>query len=103
MIAMALLLALTGSRPAPLPFPVFVDTYFDSLYAYSPSLGTAAGFHRYDTILENRSAATIARRIATLKRQRARLDSLRAKRLVTDDSIDAAMLAGAIRSELLDL
>ena len=103
MIAMTLLLALMGSRPAPPPFPVFVDAYFDSLYAYSPSLGTAAGFHRYDTILENRSAATIARRIATLKRQRARLDSLRAKALVTDDSIDAAMLAGAIRSELLDL
>jgi len=80
-----------------------VDAYFDSLYAYSPSLGTSAGLHQYDTAIENRSATAIAGRVVTLMRQRARLDSLRATRLATDDSIDAAVLAGAIRSELLDL
>ena len=102
-LPIGLLLALTGPRTAAPPFPAFVDSYFDSLYAYSPSLGTAAGLHRYDTVIEDRSAPAISRRIATLTRQRDRLDSLRAERLVTDDSIDAAMLAGAIRSELLDL
>ena len=102
-LAIALLLALTGSRAAPPPFAAFVDAYFDSLYAYAPSAGTAAGFHQYDSIIENRSASSIARRVATLAWQRVRLDSLRAARLVTDDSIDAAMIAGAIRSELLDL
>jgi uncharacterized protein (DUF885 family) len=102
-VPITLLLAVTGSRTAPSPFPAFVDAYFDSLYAYAPSLGTAAGFHQYDTIIENRSAPTIARRVATLSGQRVRLDSLRAATLVTDDSIDAAMIAGATRSELLDL
>jgi uncharacterized protein (DUF885 family) len=101
-LSITLLLAVMGSRSAP-PFAAFVDAYFDALFAYSPSLGTAAGVHRYDTVIENRSSPVIARRIATLKRQRSRLDSLRAAPLATDDSIDAAMLAGAIRSELLDL
>ena len=87
----------------PPPFAAFVDAYFDSLYAYAPSLGTAAGLHQYDSLLENRSAATITRRVTTLTAQRARLDSLRAGRLATDDSIDAGVLAGAIRAELLEL
>ena len=103
LIATTLLLALTGSRTAPRSFPAFVDAYFDSLYTYAPSLGTAAGLHQYDTVIENRSAAAIARRVVTLTRQRVRLDSLRAGTLVSDDSIDAAMIAGVIRSELLDL
>ncbi len=102
-LPIVLVVALAGSRPAPPPFAAFVDAYFDSLYAYAPSLGTAAGLHQYDSLLENRSAATIARRVTTLTAQRARLDSLRAGRLATDDSIDAGVLAGAIRAELLEL
>jgi len=102
-IPIALWLALAGPGTAPPPFAAFVDAYFDSLYAYAPSLATAAGFHEYDARIENRSARTIERRVATLTRQRARLDSLRASALGSDDSIDAAMIAGAIRSELLDL
>jgi hypothetical protein len=84
-LRIALVLALTGSRTALPRFPAFVDAYFDSLYAYAPSAGTAAGFHQYDSIIENRSASSIARRVATLAWQRVRLDSLRAATLVTDD------------------
>src|SRR5216117_4188961 len=47
-------------------FARFVDTYFDSLYSFSPSQGTAAGFHQYDNKVEDLSAANITRRIATL-------------------------------------
>ena len=86
---------------APPSFSAFVDAYFDSLFAYAPSLGTAAGLHQYDNRLENRSAAVFGRRIATLKEQLALLQALRGP-LTGDDSIDAAMLDGAIRSELLD-
>jgi len=63
-VPIALLLACTGSSTAPPPFPAFVDAYFDALYAYAPSLGTAAGLHQYDTIIEDRSAPAIARRVA---------------------------------------
>jgi len=89
----------SGKDPA---FANFVDTYFDSLYAFAPSSGTAAGFHQYDNKVEDLSAANINRRIATLHAQQRQIDSLRAKQLVLDDSIDAAMIDGAIKSELQD-
>jgi uncharacterized protein (DUF885 family) len=87
---------------APPSFPSFVDAYFDSLFAFAPSLATTAGLHRYDDGIEDLSAASFTRRIATLKRQLARLDTLRHGPLSSDDSIDAAMIDGAIRSELLN-
>jgi len=83
-------------------FGKFADVYFDSLYAYTPSSGTASGFHQYDNQLEDMSAASVTRRTATLKAQLASLDSLRHTTLTVDDSIDAAILDGAIRSELQD-
>ena len=91
--------ATSGKDPA---FASFVDTYFDSLYSFTPSSGTAAGFHQYDNKVEDLSAANINRRIATLHAQQRQLDSIRARQLVLDDSIDAAMIDGAIKSELQD-
>jgi uncharacterized protein (DUF885 family) len=85
------------------PFGSFADIYFDSLFAYNPSSGTAAGFHQYDSRIEDFSQANITRRIATLKSFQQQLDSLRASPTTADDSIDAAMMGGAIRSELQDL
>lgn len=84
------------------PFGAFADVYFDSLFAYNPSYGTAAGFHQYDSRIEDRSQPSITRRIATLRSFQLRVDSLGAGPLTPDDSIDAAMLSGAIRSELQD-
>ncbi|HZK77384.1 MAG TPA: hypothetical protein VFC35_00645, partial [Gemmatimonadaceae bacterium] len=84
-------------------FSNFVDTYFDSTFAYQPSFGTASGFHQHDAKIEDLSAPTVNRRIATLKSFQTRLDSLKAAPMSADDSIDAAMLGGAIKSELQDL
>ena len=84
------------------PFATFADTYFDSLYAFQPSSATAAGFHQYDNQVEDLSATRIAARTRTLHVQLAALTRLRATKLSSDDSIDAAMIDGAIRSELLD-
>jgi len=89
----------SGSNPV---FARFVDTYFDSLYSFSPSQGTAAGFHQYDNKVEDLSAANFARRIATLHWLQGQLDSIRSPQLALDDSIDAAMIDGAIKSELQD-
>ncbi len=88
-----------SSSPA---FSSFAEAYFDSLYAFNPSQGTAAGFHQYDNRLEDLSAATITRRIATLHAMQTRLDSIRTTSLSLDDSIDAAIIDGAIRSEIQD-
>src|ERR1700693_6379323 len=73
----------SGSNPG---FARFVDTYFDSLYSFSPSQGTAAGFHQYDNKVEDLSAASFARRIATLHSLQRQLDSIRSPQLVLDDS-----------------
>ena len=88
---------------APGAFASFADSYFDSLYTFTPSQGTAAGFHQYDSKIENFSAASEKARIATLKGQLAHLDTLRSGKLSVDDSIDAAVIDGAIHSELQDL
>ncbi len=101
--ASALILLLWSlGRPAHASFATFVNAYFDSTFSYSPSLATTAGIHQFDRRIEDRSAARVRARIATLKRQLAQLDTLRRGPLAHDDSIDAAMLDGAIRSELLD-
>src|SRR5471032_1305127 len=87
----------------PTAFAAFADTYFDSVYAFAPSAGTAAGFHQYDSKIVEAQLAAEQRRIATLKLQLAKLDTLRGGKLSLDDSIDAALVDGAIRSELQDL
>ena len=92
--------AAAAANPA---FSSFVDTYFDSTFSYQPSSATAAGFHQYDSKIEDLSAPTVTRRIATLKLLQTRLDSLKAAPSTASDSIDALMIDGAIKSELQDL
>jgi uncharacterized protein (DUF885 family) len=101
-IPAALLLACLGTPTAAqgTAFGAFADVYFDSLYAFNPSQGTAAGFHQYDTRLEDRAAVRVRSRIANLRAQLGQLDALRARRQTLNDSIDAAIIDGAIRSEL---
>ena len=87
----------------PSAFSQVADAYFDSSFAFAPSAGTAVGFHQYDTLFEDRSAAAVPRRLGTLRAQLAQLDSVRAGKLSSDDSIDAAIVDGSIRSEVQDL
>ena len=82
-------------------FARFVDDYFDARFAAHPSEGTAAGLHQYDGRLEDLSREKVEARVSELKAQLARLgrdagDSF-------DDRIDAGVLDGQIRSELLEL
>lgn len=83
-------------------FSRFVDDYFDSRFAYLPSQGTDAGFHQYDTKLEDRSRARIEARIAELKSLLARLEKFDRSKLSPDDAVDADALEGEIRGFLLD-
>jgi uncharacterized protein (DUF885 family) len=93
----------TDPAPAASPFAAFVDDYFGAYYAWKPSEGTAAGFHQYDNRLEDWSADATARRIATLQKLQKRLAPLRAGKLTADEAIDAEILDGLLRAELLDL
>jgi len=84
-------------------FAKFVDDYFDKLFEFAPSAGTAVGLHQHDHKLEDMSAAAIARRATTLRQQLAELQILRRGHLQRDDAMDAEVLDGLIRAELLDL
>ena len=49
-------------------FNSLADQYFDQYYfKFNPSSGTAAGFHQYDTQLEDYSRASLDQQITTLK------------------------------------
>ena len=90
-------------KPPSAEFAVFVDEYFDALYATNPSQGTGMGFHQYDPKLEDVSAASVQQRIQSLKTLLSRLEALRAGRLTQDEAIDAEVLNGQILSELQEL
>ena len=84
-------------------FARFVDLHFRSAFEWRPSAGTEAGFHEYDSKTEDYSAAAIRTRIATLSEELLQLSAIRKSPLSADDEIDAAMLNGQLRSDLLDL
>jgi uncharacterized protein (DUF885 family) len=86
-----------------LPFSAFVDDYFDAYFAWKPSLGTAAGLHQYDGRLEDGSADARKKRVQTVKGLQARLDKIQAGKLTQNEAIDAEVLAGLMKAELLDL
>ena len=94
--------------PTPVPaassgsFSKFVDDYFDARFGYLPSQGTDAGFHQYDTKLEDRSRARLEARIAELKVFLSRLQAFDRSKLSFDEAIDADALEGEIRGFLLD-
>jgi uncharacterized protein (DUF885 family) len=108
LLGLALALSLGCRTPAlgaddASPFAVFVDDYFKASFAAKPSRGTAAGLHEYDDRLEDGSAEAVKKRIEALKTFQARLDKFRAGKLTEDEAIDAEVLDGRIKSELLDL
>ena len=84
------------------PFGAFADDYFTAAFEASPSRGTNAGLHQYDNRTEDASAQAVKRRIASLKSFQSRLDKLRAGTLSEGDAIDAEVLDGQIKSELLE-
>jgi uncharacterized protein (DUF885 family) len=97
----------SGAAPADVAaagesFSRFVDDYFDSRFDYLPSQGTDAGFHQYDTQLEDRSRARIEARIAELRSRLARLEKFDRSELSPDEAVDADALEGEIRGFLLD-
>jgi uncharacterized protein (DUF885 family) len=92
-----------GAAVGPAPFAVFVDDYFDAYFARKPSEGTAAGLHQFDNQLENCSAEAAKKRIETVKAFQARLEKLRAGKLTESDDIDAEVLDGLMKAELLEL
>jgi len=81
------------------------DEYFDEVYfPYQPTQGTAAGYHQYDTKLEDLNQAKINAEVAALEKFEARFQQMREKASFdTATRGDCDMVLGAIRSRLLSL
>lgn len=98
-------LGLTGCmKKTELPnFPAFVDEYYNACFAWSPSAGTAAGFHQYDRQIEDRSAAGYQKRITTLEGQKLKAAGFHPEALSQNDAADLQIVRNSIDAELLDL
>jgi uncharacterized protein (DUF885 family) len=85
-------------------FAAMADQYFDECYfKFNPSAGTQAGFHRYDTTLEDYSRASIDQQITVLKDFEKRVSKMDASGLSPATVVDRDLLLNTIRSQLLTL
>lgn len=85
-------------------FQFLADGYFDDVYfRFSPTSGTMAGFHQYDSALEDYSAAGVAKQTAALHQFLAKIEAIPADGLDAPVAADREVLLNSIRSALLSL
>jgi uncharacterized protein (DUF885 family) len=85
-------------------FNVLTDQYFNDVYFhFSPTAGTSAGLHQYDTQLEDYSAAGIQKEIAALHEFEKKVEAIDPSALDASVAGDREILLNNIRSQLLTL
>jgi uncharacterized protein (DUF885 family) len=85
-------------------FGYLTDQYFDQVYfKYSPTAGTSAGLHQYDTQLEDYSAAGMERESAALKMFEKKLMEIDPSALDAAPAADYAILLNNVRGQILQL
>jgi uncharacterized protein (DUF885 family) len=104
-----LLLASVAPAAEPLPaeaqrpFAALVDNYLERFASFHPSIAAGNGIHDHDGELEDFSAGNIAVELRWLDSERAKLASLDARSLTTDERVDRRILQGIVDGWLLDL
>ena len=85
-------------------FASLADQYFDKYYfKFNPSSATAAGFHQYDTQLEDYSRASLDQQITTLKNFQKVIAKIDPLQLSAATRIDHALVLNDINARLLTL
>ena len=94
-----------AQKPSPKQqFESAADDYFDRAYfPYQPTSGTLAGYHQYDSKLENYSRENIGEQIADLHAFEKRIAAIPAASLDQTLQGDRELVLGSIRSNLLSL
>src|SRR5882724_2058533 len=83
-------------------FNKLVDRYFDDFFKYNPTAGTAAGFHKYDSQLEDYSKAAIDSQNASLKAFLTEFEKVDATKLSADTAADRDLVINNIKATLLE-
>jgi len=93
---------LTSEQSEDEKFQKFLDSYFDALWKFYPSLATVQGYHKYDNKLENMGKGNIEKRHDSLDKFNqelvAKIDSAG---LSPDLQIDHAMMVDGLDRELI--
>lgn len=85
-------------------FNSLADQYFDKYYfKFNPSQGTAAGFHQYDTQLEDYSKASLDQQITTLKSFQKVIGKIDPLQLSAAIRVDHTLVLNDINARLLSL
>jgi uncharacterized protein (DUF885 family) len=85
-------------------FQFVSDQYFSDVYFhFSPTAGTSAGLHQYDTQLEDYSAAGVQKEIAALHDFEKKVEAIDPTALDASVAGDREILLNNIRSQLLTL
>src|ERR1700744_5508773 len=85
-------------------FDFLSEQYFDQVYfKYQPTAGTMAGFHQYDSQLEDYSAATLEKQRAALHVWEKKIAAIDAAALDAPQAADRDILLNSIRSAILTL
>src|ERR1700721_323570 len=83
-------------------FQFLSEQYFEQVYfKYQPTAGTSAGFHEYDTQLEDYSAATLEKQRAALHAWEKKNAAIDPAALDAPQAADREILLNSIRSAIL--
>ena len=100
----AAIAASAAAETAQQQFQRVSDEFFDKAYfPFQPTAGTTAGYHQYDTALEDFSHKSIDAEIAANKTYETRIAAIPAAQLDQTTRGDRDLLLGTIRSRLLTL
>jgi uncharacterized protein (DUF885 family) len=85
-------------------FRTLTDQYFDQVYfRFAPTVGTLAGFHQYDSVLEDYSRTGVDANIAALRAFEAKFTAVDAMQLDEPTRADREIVLNNIHSTLLTL
>jgi uncharacterized protein (DUF885 family) len=85
-------------------FNSLADQYFDKYYfKFNPSQGTAAGFHQYDSQLEDYSKTALDQQITTLKNFQKVIAKIDPLQLSAPTRVDLTLVLNDINARLLSL
>ncbi len=101
-----------NAAPAqPAQYDKRVDQFFDQYFTFHPTSGTSAGFHQYDTMLEDYSQKSREAEIAWLNSEKPKLlatpnpkfEAMPANQLTREQIEDAHLVENRIAAQLLEL